>query len=934
MLDLLGNGDITNIEVLYRLAQGGTTITPPVGMTVPTLADIVRFSNPDLETAVRSALLISRGYPILKTKITELTRLTVTRKNIDDLTGLAEATELTTLDLGDNEIDTLTPLSPLTNLTTLDLGDNEIEDITSLSRLTNLTSLDLADNQIQNVSLLTALSALETLDLRNNDVMDVTPLSTMMSLKTLYLLGNENLENIKYLVKLKEAGTTIDIPLPSPVAFRDENLKAALRTALTLQAGDPIFPEDMERLITFSAPNQSIVNLTGLETATNLTTLTLSNNQIVSLSPLSRLTSLTDLDLATNQIVSISSLSGLTSLTILNLSGNRISSLSPLLRLTSLTDMDLSTNQIVSLSSLSGLTSLTELLLLNNRIRDVLPLQNLSTLKTLNLLGNDDITNIEVLYRLAQGGTTITPPAGMTVPTLTDIVRFTNPDLETAVRSALRILRGYPILKTKITELTRLTVTRKNIDDLTGLEEATGLTTLDLGDNEIDTLTPLSPLTKLTNLDLADNQIMDLASLANLSELTTLNLSDNLITNLSGLQSLTKLQTLDLRDNDVGDVTPLKDLESLTRIYLRGNENLTNLEWLGALENLRADIPLPSVVGIPDTNLDSAVRAALAAAGNTVPATLPMSEELLESLETLTASGEEIVDLTGCEHMTGLTTLDLRNNSITDVLPLARLRNLEDLKLEGNPILDTSVLQDLANRGTMIDIMPSRYPNWDVNQDGRVDVNDLYLITLYISNPDTDVNGDDTSDAADKDAVDVDQDRTVDHADLLVVFENLDRAVNPVAPIITPELAAVDSDMLVSLNVDKLRIQLEMLRIENDGSLKYQQAIAFLQGLLAAARPQKTQLLANYPNPFNPETWIPYQLTSGSHVRITIYDTHGAVVRQLTLGHQSEGYYTTQSRAAYWDGRNNSGERVASGIYFYQLQADDVSLLRKMVILK
>ena len=872
---------------------------------------------------------------------TNLTSLDLGQDAITDFGPLASLENLKTLDLADNAIVNLPPnLSGLTSLTILDLGQNDILTGTPLSSLTSLVTLDLADNEIQEVSGLPNLSGLETLDLRNNDVRDVRLLSTMTHLKRLYLRDNTALENIKYLVKLKEAGTTIDIPLPSPVAFRDENLKAALRTALdalpnlTLQAGDPIFPEDMEMLTTFSASDESIVNLTGLEKATNLTTLTLSDNQIVTLSPLSRLTSLMTLNLSDNQISSISSLSGLTSLTILNLSGNRISSVSPLSRLTSLTDLDISNNQIVSLSSLSGLTSLTELLLLNNRIRDVLPLQNLSNLETLNLLGNDDITNIEVLYRLAQGGTNITPPAGMTVPTLTDIVRFTNPDLETAVRSALRISRGYPILKTKITELTRLTVTRKNIDDLTGLEEATELTTLDLGQNEIDTLTPLSPLTKLTSLDLADNQIMDLASLTNLRELTTLNLSDNLITNLSSLQNLTKLQTLDLRDNDVGDVTPLKDLESLTRIYLRGNENLTNLEWLGALENLRADILLPSVVGIPDTNLDSAVRAALRLAGNTVSATLPMSEELLESLETLTASGEEIVDLTGCEHMTGLTTLDLRNNSITDVLPLARLRNLDELKLEGNPILDTSVLQDLANRGTMIDIMPSRYPNWDVNQDGRVDANDLYLITLYISNPDTDVNGDDTSDAADKDAVDVDQDSTVDHADLLVVFENLDRAVNPVAPIITSELAAVDSDMLVSLNVDKLRIQLEMLRIENDGSLKYQQAIAFLQGLLAAARPQKTQLLANYPNPFNPETWIPYQLTSGSHVRITIYDTHGAVVRQLTLGHQSEGYYTTQSRAAYWDGRNNSGERVASGIYFYQLQADDVSLLRKMVILK
>jgi len=101
-----------------------------------------------------------------------------------------------------------------------------------------------------------------------------------------------------------------------------------------------------------------------------------------------------------------------------------------------------------------------------------------------------------------------------------------------------------------------------------------------------------------------------------------------------------------------------------------------------------------------------------------------------------------------------------------------------------------------------------------------------------------------------------------------------------------------------------------------------------------ATLPNQTSLLANYPNPFNPETWIPYQLATGSDVQITIYDVKGMLVRTLALGHQAAGYYTGRSRAAYWDGRNGFGERVASGVYFYQLQADTVSFQRKMVILK
>lgn len=96
----------------------------------------------------------------------------------------------------------------------------------------------------------------------------------------------------------------------------------------------------------------------------------------------------------------------------------------------------------------------------------------------------------------------------------------------------------------------------------------------------------------------------------------------------------------------------------------------------------------------------------------------------------------------------------------------------------------------------------------------------------------------------------------------------------------------------------------------------------------------ETLLLSNYPNPFNPETWIPYRLAKAANVQISIYNAHGIIIRHLRLGHQVAGYYTSRNRAAYWDGKNDFGESVASGIYFYQLQADTTSPLRKMVILK
>ena len=98
--------------------------------------------------------------------------------------------------------------------------------------------------------------------------------------------------------------------------------------------------------------------------------------------------------------------------------------------------------------------------------------------------------------------------------------------------------------------------------------------------------------------------------------------------------------------------------------------------------------------------------------------------------------------------------------------------------------------------------------------------------------------------------------------------------------------------------------------------------------------PTETVLLSNYPNPFNPETWIPYQLSEPAEVRVSIYSVNGSLIRTLALGHQAVGLYRSRSRAAYWDGRNAFGERVASGLYFYTLTAGDFTATRKMLIRK
>ena len=113
------------------------------------------------------------------------------------------------------------------------------------------------------------------------------------------------------------------------------------------------------------------------------------------------------------------------------------------------------------------------------------------------------------------------------------------------------------------------------------------------------------------------------------------------------------------------------------------------------------------------------------------------------------------------------------------------------------------------------------------------------------------------------------------------------------------------------------------------------QGIANLESLLASLIiPQETALHANYPNLFNPETWIPYQLAVPAEVTLTIYDMNGGTVRRLEVAHQAAGTYQNRSRAAYWDGRNQRGESVASGLYFYTLKAGEFTATRKMLIRK
>ena len=209
-------------------------------------------------------------------------------------------------------------------------------------------------------------------------------------------------------------------------------------------------------------------------------------------------------------------------------------------------------------------------------------------------------------------------------------------------------------------------------------------------------------------------------------------------------------------------------------------------------------------------------------------------------------------------------------------------------------------------------IEPTHLPE-DVNQDGIVNIVDLTLVASNFGATDTNI-------------ADVNGDGVVNIVDLTLVAAAFGNTA--AAPI------AWERDSEIAPTRQQVQQWLREARQLNLTDPTFQRGIQVLEQLLAAMTPKETALLPNYPNPFNPETWIPYQLAVPADVSISIYAADGKWVRTLALGHQAVGIYQTRSRAAYWDGRNQLGEPVASGVYFYTLTAGDFTATRKLLIRK
>ena len=357
----------------------------------------------------------------------------------------------------------------------------------------------------------------------------------------------------------------------------DANLRAAIEAALDKVSGAPITLAEMKTLDRLDAPDRGISDLTGLESAANLTSLDLGGNNITDLSALSGLTNLRDLTLWGNNLTDLSALSGLTTLRDLRLGGNTISDVSALSGLTNLTYLHLNGNPISDVSALSGLTELEGLEIFGAAISDISALSSLTNLQNLGL-GHNNLTDFSVL-------------SGLT--------NLTSLWLDNTAISDLSVLSS-------LTNLDFLSLWDNNLTDVSALSGLTNLTHLRLGANNLTDVSALSGLTNLELLYLGGNNLTNVSALSGLTNLRELSLWDNNLTDVSALSGLTNLRSLELANNNLTDVSPLRNLANLASLDLRGNPlNVSSVnDHIPALERSGATVHFDRLLTESDFDIE------------------------------------------------------------------------------------------------------------------------------------------------------------------------------------------------------------------------------------------------------------------------------------------------------------------------------------------
>ena len=363
-----------------------------------------------------------------------------------------------------------------------------------------------------------------------------------------------------------------------------------------------------------------------------------------------------------------------------------------------------------------------------------------------------------------------------------------------------------------------------------------------------------------------------------------------------------KIQRANLDGSNVEDlVFGVKGLHGIALDVASGKMYWTDNE-VGKIQ--RANLDGTTIEGLVTTGLQLPNEIALDIAGGK----MYWVDDGTRKIQRANLNGTNVQDLvtTGLHTPVGIT-LDLASGKMywTDL----GTRKIQRADLNGTNVQNLVTIGLTApfgiTLGTSLTFAPPVVAREDVNNDGVVDAQDVVLV--------------------DQNNLDLNDDGVSDIADILLVVEAIGNAGGAPA-------ARLQAQHL--LTAERVQLWLVEAKLLDEDSPAYRRGILVLEQLLALLAPRETTLLPNYPNPFNPETWIPYQIAEPADVTVRIYATNGHLVRTLRLGHQQAGIYHNRSRAAYWDGRNELGEPVASGIYFYTLSAGTFTATRKMLVQK
>ena len=779
------------------------------------------------------------------------------------------------------------PNAPITvaeieGLRELHAEKRDIRDLTGLQFAKNLSLLNLFHNQVSDLSPLASLINIRILELNHNPISDLSPVKGLRNLTDLHIrhILLSDLSQLTNFINLRVVHFN-DLPIS------DLSPLAGLTDLEVVHAGGTLVSDlsplrGLTKLWHLYLPGANISDLTPLAGLTTLKELYLHNNPISDTSPLADLTNLKVLYLHGNNISDILPLAGLTNLEKLNLHGNNISDISPLARLTNLKWLVVDHNNISDVSSL-------------DRLRE--------NLTTFSWTGNPGFP---------KGGPKIEGPWLWVVL----------PDTE---------IDGS---KDLLSEASGGTVTEVEIATHGATEGKS------VGD-EVWTFHKLPPTGKDNIADMLKRPIPHSVLYGSLS-----------------LYSPRKQETTMYVSNDYGVKVWLNgtvvfqpiskwgwgwDYEYLFPVTLQEGRNIllvavgTDSEENGAFFGFEPGTEYTVAMGVGyafsrkpihtgDTfTFDVRAENITDLAGWQFDITFdPTALEAINVSEgdflktdggTTFFQGGSIDNAAG--KITGLSAARLSTQGVDGTGTLLQVQF--KAKAVGATELALRNFEFAASTGDSIPAGPheihitieGRLATGDVNRDGRVSILDLVLVAQQLGKR-----------VSAGSAVDVNGDGVVSILDLILVSQKI--AGSSAAPMTRTD----------SVDATTIEAWIAQARLEDDGSLAFKEGIENLENLLASLIPEETALLANYPNPFNPETWIPYQLAEPAEVTLTIYDMNGGLVRHIALGHQTAGMYRSRSRAVYWDGRNRFGASAASGLYFYTLTAGDFTATRRMVILK